>query len=85
MCPDAKLRNTFGAERGVSASRISASVDFADNIDAIVEAVNSRNAVKQHIILRKVFKRDRQNTDSEISENIKTRIFTRAPAESFLH
>ncbi len=81
---DTDLTETFRAQRRVAAARVGASVDFADEIDALVNAENSRQTVKQNVVLRESFNRRSHNSQTEIAENIDARSFSGAFAKLFL-
>lgn len=83
---DAKLTDAFRPQRRVAAPGADAPVDFADQIDAVVDAVDSRETVKQNVVLRKAFERRGHYSESDIAEHIEPRrvVFV-AAAESFLH
>src|SRR5436190_3754491 len=70
LCANAKLAHTFGSERCVSGTRIDPTVDLAREVDAVIQPENSRNAVEQNVVLRKVVQRRGHYPEANIAVDV---------------
>lgn len=70
LSSDTELADALGAKRRVAAAGVHAAVYFTYDVYGVIDANDAGKAIKQHVVLRKPFKRCGQDAEADVAKDI---------------